>query len=150
MPEPVSMILGGLALLAKKHVAVQAVHAAGAHIGAAHATAATYYDPTTGITYVDPSSASQFFNPLDNSMVDDEVEKYVEKHSKKEIRNYGCDVCGDGFSSTSSHYHCDRCHDGNFDICRDCFDGGYRCRKESHDLCKRKKVDGRWVSKYGY
>jgi hypothetical protein len=159
MPEPISLILGGLALLAKKHVAVQAVHAVGAHVGAAHATAANYYyDPTTGMNYIDPSSASQSFNPLDNSMVDDEVEKYVEKRSQKKggyrsmrsNQRMRCDVCDDGFSETSAHYHCDRCHDGNFDICRGCFDKGYRCRRESHDLRKRRQVDGRWESKYGY
>jgi len=168
MPEPVSMLLGGLALLAKKKLAVHAVHAAGAHFGAAHATAATYYDPTTGMNYVDPSSASQSFNPLDNNMVDDRVEKYVEKRSqrnrkytetrsKRKIRTrydngceIVCDVCDDSFSSTNSHYHCDRCYDGNFDICSNCFDDGYYCQREYHDLRKRKQVDGRWVSRSGY
>lgn len=167
MPEPVSMILGGLALWAKKHAAVQAVHAAGAHMGATHAAATTYYDPTTGMNYVDPSSASQSFNPLDNNMVDDKVEKYVEKRSQKkryaETRSKKktratydydceviCDVCDDSFSSTISHYHCDRCYDGNFDICSNCFDEGYYCRRDSHDLRKRKQLDGRWVSRNVY
>ncbi len=57
-----------------------------------------------------------------------------------------CDECDR--HATDSHYHCNICDKGDFDLCQTCFEEmAIRCRApESHHLTKRGIRDGRIVS----
>jgi hypothetical protein len=47
-----------------------------------------------------------------------------------------CDVCLLGISDKDTYYHCKVCHNGDFDICKECFAIEARCLDQSHILIK--------------
>ena len=54
-----------------------------------------------------------------------------------------CDNCG--ALNLGTHYHCNVCHSGDFDICLACFADGIRCFVREHRLMKRVKRNGSFV-----
>jgi ankyrin repeat protein len=48
-----------------------------------------------------------------------------------------CDICGMHVANTESHYHCEVCHSGDFDICQHCASLGATCLNNSHKLIER-------------
>lgn len=60
----------------------------------------------------------------------------------RKFRNLGwlCDVCW--LQSPDSYYHCDDCADGDFDICRECYELGARCLVQAHKLSIKEPLVG--------
>lgn len=48
-----------------------------------------------------------------------------------------CDVCELQIADNETHYHCEVCNLGNFDICQQCFEFGVSCLTNSHKLVER-------------
>jgi len=51
-----------------------------------------------------------------------------------------CDVCTMTIADNETHYHCEICNLGGFDICQQCFGFGASCLNASHKLVKRNMV----------
>jgi hypothetical protein len=137
--------MGILALLLKKKAAVAAVHAMGSQV------------PAHAVLY-DPSGASQSytFNALDNGLVDDAVEKWVDRrHGKSHGGGYSnlnqmqiqCNSCRVTFSAKIPHYHCSSCDYGEYDLCNGCVARGYRCYG-NHRMDTRFVYNGVWAVPY--
>jgi Heterokaryon incompatibility protein (HET) len=45
-----------------------------------------------------------------------------------------CDPCNNDIVENDTHFHCEFCHNGNFDICQSCFGIGERCHVQCHRL----------------
>jgi hypothetical protein len=48
-----------------------------------------------------------------------------------------CDVCLLNIPETDIYYHCEVCNNGDFDICKECFELGAYCLDKSHILIER-------------
>ncbi|KAL9624351.1 MAG: hypothetical protein Q9160_001313 [Pyrenula sp. 1 TL-2023] len=51
-----------------------------------------------------------------------------------------CDECG--LEISGKHYHCNVCHEGDFDLCPECVSSGITCLDNSHKLSHRVFKDG--------
>lgn len=53
------------------------------------------------------------------------------RHERAWRWTHWCDVCQ--FRIPSDHYHCEQCRGGNWDMCQECWDKGFRCDgREQH------------------
>jgi tetratricopeptide (TPR) repeat protein len=76
-----------------------------------------------------------------------EEAKALREREEKVKSSIRCDGCGLWVDDDQCHYHCGVCNDGNFDLCRGCFDKGTTCDGgRSHSLVKRVVKEGRFVS----
>ncbi|MCJ1352571.1 MAG: hypothetical protein MMC33_002555 [Icmadophila ericetorum] len=55
-----------------------------------------------------------------------------------------CNKCDTTIPDT--HWHCSICHDGDYDLCRDCVSRGEHCGVEGHFLIKRSIENGKVIS----
>ena len=55
-----------------------------------------------------------------------------------------CNKCDATIPDT--HWHCSICHDGDYDLCRDCVSRGEHCGVEGHFLIKRSIENGKVIS----
>lgn len=58
----------------------------------------------------------------------------------KQILAVYCNVCSSDVDNT--HYHCDICDGGDFDLCEKCVAEGKHCEKSEHWMIKRTIVNG--------
>ncbi|PVH85269.1 hypothetical protein DL98DRAFT_55242 [Cadophora sp. DSE1049] len=49
-------------------------------------------------------------------------------------------------TTSSAHYHCSTCDDGDFDLCQGCVDNGVTCGGDDHWMIKRFVKDGRVIN----
>lgn len=54
-----------------------------------------------------------------------------------------CGLCIYGVQGSA--FHCDICHDGDFDICLNCYSQGHHCDDEGHMLAELVQRESRWV-----
>lgn len=55
-----------------------------------------------------------------------------------------CNVCDKPMAD--AHYHCDLCHNGDYDLCETCVGKGVHCEKENHWLVKRFIKNGKVIN----
>ncbi|KAK1839847.1 ankyrin repeat protein [Colletotrichum chrysophilum] len=68
----------------------------------------------------------------------DDCEATVAADSQRRISSSRwCDICTFTIWENGICYQCIDCHNGNFDICEECFDRGGRCLNSSHKLVLR-------------
>ena len=65
--------------------------------------------------------------------------EYLDEGEDNEVPegNLVCDICDEAFPKHYTHYHCIRCHDGDFDICQSCRNLSYSC-PGGHQLYQRR------------
>lgn len=90
------------------------------------------------------SDLHRYFQLDDDS--GDDKEKYGDgdtDDTDKSLASYYCDICEKEING--SHFSCDWCLDGEFDLCLDCFNQGIRCHDNAHRLRKYTFEDGEVV-----
>ncbi|KAJ4345187.1 uncharacterized protein N0V89_011316 [Didymosphaeria variabile] len=60
-----------------------------------------------------------------------------------------CDICTAPIQLSHHHYHCNTCSGGDWDMCKECKEGGASCHDLSHELVERVMRDGAWVEHKG-
>jgi hypothetical protein len=88
--------------------------------------------------------AAMFPHTKNPEVIPSGLKELVQAYSTHEYEvDIYCDECNE--HTTDLHYHCNICHDGDFDICPVCFNQGIRCYISEHRMLKRIRRNGSLV-----
>lgn len=85
-----------------------------------------------------------FDRPLDVAIDVANVQKFAESAEDDSVVEAWCDRCDTPLSVWDSHFHCDECHRGDYDMCAECVARGETCHDTNHVLYKTRRVDDSW------
>ncbi|KAJ5172166.1 hypothetical protein N7492_004759 [Penicillium capsulatum] len=87
-------------------------------------------------------------NPLDATVDLAELYKFAERSEDDSVVEAWCDSCDVPLSVWDTHFHCDYCDNGDFDICAECFALGDTCYDATHTLYRTRRVNNSWHYDY--
>ena len=87
-------------------------------------------------------------NPSEATIDVDQTHEFSLKAEDDEVVEAWCDRCDAPLSVWDSHFHCDECHSGDYDMCAECLAKGETCHDASHPLFKTRRLDDLWSYNY--
>lgn len=85
-----------------------------------------------------------FDKPLDATVDVAQVQAFSEEAQNDSVVEAWCDRCDTPLSVWDSHFHCDECHDGDYDMCAECVARGETFHAAIHPLYKTRRVNDSW------